>query len=161
MGCSVGISDGMALGFAVGLSDGMALGMSDGMALGFAVGLSDGMADGIALGFAVGLSDGMALGRHGPDRHGAWVSCRVERRDGTGHVRWHGAWVSCRIERRMALGMSDGMALGFAVGLSDGWHSVCPMASRLGLLWVERRHGRWHGAWVSCRVERRHCTGQG
>ena len=34
----------------------------------------------------------------------------------------------------MALGMSDGMAVGFAVGLSDGMALVCPMAWRLGLL---------------------------
>ena len=59
---ALGMSDGMAVGFAVGLSDGMALGMSDGMAVGFAVGLSDGMAG----------------------WHGGWVRCRVERRHGTG-----------------------------------------------------------------------------
>ena len=31
-------------------------------------------------------------------------------------------------------GMSDGMAVGFAVGLSDGMALVCPMAWRLGSL---------------------------
>ena len=53
------------------------------------------------------------------------------------------------------------MALGFAVGLSDGM--ALGMSDGM-VAWVccrvERRHvARWHGAWVCCRVERRHGTG--